>query len=326
MIRFMTVRCVVHLPESVLSEPNVLALKVPVNLSVRAQCFFPGPQSAHQAGGMKKLSAPPIHDSSDGWPDADWGMVSVLESGNVVRLVAVNALGIEFDQLDIEQTQELDKKLNSWANSLHSWISVLMRGPTAYMLTLGGVSWPWEFQEELLGDAYAEGRLYEPQGLTDWQWRHALEHVAAGDTPPMNRILLASAMTHVSNENYRTCILDSATAAELTLSEAISKSICEHGGDGKLSELLLKGKTLGGLVGLAKGLSVPVPDDISKSLIEIRNRVMHAGYLATEGQARSAMRIAQEVIAELNPFPFHCDEQAREVVSLGDWEEFTRGD
>lgn len=322
----MTVRCVVHLPESVLSEPNVLALKVPVNLSVPAQCFFPGPQSADQAGSMQKLSAPPIHDSSDGWPATDWGMVSVREPGNVVRLVTVNALGIEFDQLDIDQTPELDKKLNTWANSLHGWISVLMRGPTAYMLTLGGVSWPWEFQEELLGDTYAEGRLYEPQGLTAWQWRHALEHVAAGDSPPMNRILLASAMTHVSNENYRTCILDSATAVELTLSEVISKSISEHGGDGKLSELLLKGKTLGGLVGLAKGLSVPVPDDISKNLIEVRNRVMHAGYLATERQARSAVRVAQEVIADLNPFPFHCDEQAREMVSLEDWEEFTRGD
>jgi hypothetical protein len=244
----------------------------------------------------------------------------------VVRLVTVNALGIEFDQLDIDHTRVLDKELNSWANSLHGWISVLMRGPTAYMFALGGVSWQRDFQEELLSEAYREGKLYEPQGLTEWQWRHAFEHVAVGDTPPMNRILLASAMTHVGNENYRTGILDSATAAELTLSEAVSKSISEHGGDGKLSDLLLKGRTLGGLVGLAKGLSVPVPDDISKNLIEVRNRVMHAGHTATEEQARLAIRVAQEVVSMLHQFPFHCDEQAREMLSLEEWGEFTRGD
>ena len=292
-------------------------LEVPISLSVPARCLFPGPYPAHSPGPSRKLFPPHHAAIGNEWPEVDWGMV------NTVRLVTINSLGVEFEHLDIELAARLDRELNVWATRLYGWISVLMKGPTGYMFALGRVSWQPDFQDELLPEAYSDGKLYEPQALTEWQWRHALEHVATGDLPPTNRMLLATAMTHASNESYRSAVLDSATAAELTLVNAISKWVRDHGGEDNLVGLLLKGKTLGGLIGLAKNLSIPVPADAIKNLVEPRNRVMHGGHVATSENASAAIRVAQAIVSKLDPFPFHCDEEARALVSMEDWEEFT---
>jgi hypothetical protein len=214
----------------------------------------------------------------------------------------------------------LDKELNVWATRLQEWVSVLMQGPTGYIFSLGGVSWPDDFAEEIMDEAYSGGRYYEPRELTTWQWLHAIGHITAGDFPPANRALLAMAMTHVRVENYRSAIMDSATAAELTLVSAIEGWVRGHGGDEKLVDLLLKGKTLGGLVGMARDLSISIPPDTTKRLVEIRNRVMHRGSSATSAQAADAVSVAQAMVAQLTPFPFHCDEEANELVSETDFE------
>jgi hypothetical protein len=93
-----------------------------------------------------------------------------------------------------------------------------------------------------------------------------------------------------------------------------------HGGDEKMIDLLLKGKTLGGLVGIAKKLSISIPADTTQRLVEIRNHVMHGGYSATRAEAAGAVSVAQMIVSQLDPVSFHCDEEASELVSEEDFE------
>lgn len=316
----MAILCVVHFQEPVLSEKNILATAADINLSFPARCFFPGPHPAQVGLPSRRLEAPPDSWTRDKWPEADWGLV------NSDRVVTIKALGVkldhlDLDHLDIDEVARIDRELNAWAARLHGWISVLMRGPSTYMFDIGGVSWPWDVQQEMQSNAYADGRMYEPQELTEWQWRHAFEHVTVGDPAPPNRTLLARAIMQANTENYRSAVLDSATSVELTLVSAIERWGRDHGSEGRVTELLLKGKTLGGLIELASGLSIPVPNDTRRSLVEARNRVMHRGYTPGGDEASAAIRVAEAIVSSLDPFPSHCDEDSVYLTSPEGWED-----
>jgi hypothetical protein len=312
MIATVIIRCVVHMPGGVLSDASVLTLESSIPLSRSALCRFPGPYPAQVSHLPCRLTPPPETRSGGDWPDADWGMVNGIGS------VTINALGVEFQfrpgeltsDKTIDQAADLDKELNVWAARLRSWLSVLAQGPTGYMFELGIVTWPTDIQHELQSDAYAAGRLYEPRQVSEWQWRHALAHSANGDSPIAARALLATAATNTCEENYRPAVLDAATAAELTLTKGIADKIKTHGADTKLSELLLKNKTLGALIQLARDFHMTLPPDVNKNLVEKRNKVTHQGYIPTREDASEAIRVAQIIVTTLDPFPIHCDEEA----------------
>jgi HEPN domain-containing protein len=237
---------------------------------------------------------------------------------NSIGSVTINALGVELqfqsDELTsdrtIDQATSLDKELNVWASRLRGWLSVLAQGPTGYVFELGIVTWPAGIQSEMQSDAYAAGRLYEPRQVSEWQWKHALAHSANGDSPLAARSLLATAATNAYEENYRTAVLDAATAAELSLAKGVANKVEIHGADKKLSELLLRNKTLGALIQLARDFNLTLPPDVDKNLVKKRNNVTHQGYIPTREDASEAIRVAQAIVATLDPFPIHCDEEA----------------
>jgi hypothetical protein len=210
----------------------------------------------------------------------------------------------------LDQVTDLSKELNVWAARLCGWLSVLSQGPTSYVFELGSVTWPPDIDHELQSDAYADGRMYEPQEVSEWQWQHALAHAENGDLPPAGRTLLAKAVSSLFEENYRSAILDAATAVELTLSKGIENKIKSHGADVKLSELLLKNKTLGALIQLAREFGLVLPANVTPNLVEKRNKVMHQGYIPSQEDANAATEVSRKIIGTLDLFPVHCDEEA----------------
>jgi hypothetical protein len=193
------------------------------------------------------------HQRLDGdWPDVDWGVV------NDTNTVTINALGIELHvagQLTIERAVELDRELNVWAARLQGWLAVLAGGPTGYMWSPGLISWSDEIDFELQSKAYRERKFHEPERLSMWAWQHALAHSGDRDQPPLSRSLLATAMMNEINENYRPAVLDAATAAELALNEGIRKYVLGSGATDDICEALLRNKTIGALVQIAKTFS-----------------------------------------------------------------------
>jgi len=305
----MPTRCVVHLPYGALSDADVLLRAAAVPLGVPARCRFPGPHSGQLPGPSSPLMAPSDDHGSNGrWPDIDWGVV------NDARTVTIKALGIELEiagALTIEHAAELDRELNVWAARLQGWLAALAGGPTGYMWSSGFVSWPDKIGFDLQSKAYMEGKFHEPERLSMWAWQHALEHSRDQDQPPLSHFLLATAVANQVNEDYRAAVIDASTATEVALNEGIANYVRHRGADASISEALLKNKTLGALVQLAKKFLLALPPNVKPDLVEIRNRVAHGGYAPSCDDAKEAVRIAHAIVEELDPLPAHCDETAQ---------------
>jgi len=307
---------VVHLPGGVYSASEVLTISDAVPLTgATARCGLPGPFPGQLPAPSRPLTPPPtIGKVSDEWPPVDWGVV------NSSSTVTIRAIGVEIevDDLTTDLAVRFDRELNSWGSLLHTWLAILASGPPGVLFSTGAVTWPTEIEHELLTRRYRGGDMYEPERSSPWGWRHALSHAAAGDQPPASRALLAKATTSAFDEDYRPAVLDAATATEIALTQGISRHLGHRGADAEVKDLILRNRTLGGLIQLARELSLHLQSPVKTDLLELRNRVAHHGVAPDQDAAHKAIAAARGVVEYYDPLTDHCDEAAI-LAEKGRW-------
>jgi hypothetical protein len=136
--------------------------------------------------------------------------------------------------------------------------------------------------------------------LAAYAWRPILDHVSAGREPPSDRLLLRDARVQLAERHSRRAVLDAATAAELSLTQMLDDSLT--GLPSEIRELIRRGaRQLGPLASTLHRLGVTLPDSLPRDLVELRNRVIHAGYQPSMDAARRTVQLAHDLVEQAQP-------------------------
>lgn len=125
-------------------------------------------------------------------------------------------------------------------------------------------------------------------------WPNALQLAGLDQSPPLPCTLLVAAVRAFREGEYRTCVAESGTAAEVALREALRR-ISKPAGDKD---------TLGVLASNARrSIQGLVPAVFQQRMVQVRNRVVHDGALIDAETAAFAYTLAQHVVHLVHPLP-----------------------
>lgn len=128
----------------------------------------------------------------------------------------------------------------------------------------------------------------------------AATKAANKDLPPLYRSQLVSALKHYDREEYRECLLDTATAVEVTLTELLDQALENLTTDQKA---LLRDKYRGvsQLQAALKKLKIDTPKELQDKVGTPRNLAMHKGAAINEETAKEALFTAKDFIFKRMP-------------------------
>jgi hypothetical protein len=133
-------------------------------------------------------------------------------------------------------------------------------------------------------------------------WETALKRASAGVELPLEHALMNSARLAIAHADYRRAVLDSATAAELSLSSEIKRALDRISQFPALSKFLQgKHNTLELLRQLAPSIGVSLPNNLQVVIGHPRKFAMHHGTLPTKADTEAAVRMAEELVERASP-------------------------
>lgn len=137
-----------------------------------------------------------------------------------------------------------------------------------------------------------------PRLTTAWQapsyWPNAIQLAGLDQIPPLSCTLVVAALRAFREGEYRTCVAESGTAAEVALRDALRRVRKPAG----------KKETLGVVARNASNLIHGlVPDAFILHMVEVRNRVVHDGASVDAETAATVFLLAQRVVHLVHPLP-----------------------
>lgn len=147
------------------------------------------------------------------------------------------------------------------------------------------------------------GPLIRGEVVTRQIFERALE-LSLGDkrAPEVHRLLRRSRFGFHQSD-FRRTVIEAATAQEVLLSELVRSELLKSGRD-LFHQLRLDKRTLGELLRNWRSIGGWLPEGQSSELTELRNRVVHEGYLPTEAEAFNYYEITRELIEHFVHLPF----------------------
>ncbi|MFJ9781497.1 hypothetical protein ACIRSS_18060 [Amycolatopsis sp. NPDC101161] len=241
-----------------------------------------------------------LYAPTDSWKDdRPWGIY-------YSKKAFVECLGLIAQDQDLTSRQ-LDKvaaALPLWVELLIGWLSVLSDDVGSFVSSFTPtIARTGDFANGIPTYTERGVNVHSPKLAVAKEWRYALEKAGNLEEPPMARVLLIASRRALYEREWRTVVVDCATAAEVALTRAVTDAV-NGMADGRVAGLLLsKSMTLGGLFGMAEKLDLKVPNNWNKKLVQVRNTVVHAGRRVTESEAKAAMEIAADVVDAYSPQP-----------------------
>jgi HEPN domain-containing protein len=135
------------------------------------------------------------------------------------------------------------------------------------------------------------------------RWRWALGHASGGDRVRVEHQLLGEARLALAAQQFRKAVLEAATAAEVSLTAALSQQLAATNETSVVEEILRKYRGLSERINLCKVLRMQHPENLVRGLGEPRNHAIHKGTNPTSEEATEAVRIAAEVLKLHSPLP-----------------------
>lgn len=132
--------------------------------------------------------------------------------------------------------------------------------------------------------------------LTKRDLHDAGSRANAGDRPPEALLLLRDARAAFHRDMYRRCVLDAAIAVEVSASALLEQLLNRAVGQQAGKSLVRPRDPISRKVEVLRSFAVPLPQDLSPALFNVRNRVIHQGAQASQGEARSALSAATEAV------------------------------
>ena len=138
-------------------------------------------------------------------------------------------------------------------------------------------------------------------GISRKVLQRACNRAAEGDHVPATHEFLRNARAALWQGRHRAAVLDASTAAELALRELFDSHVQDL--DVSIEEALQSNaREMGRLVQLLRKLeSVPLPPQIERDLLHVRNRAIHRGDEPLASEASSAVAIAATLVNRVSP-------------------------
>lgn len=214
-----------------------------------------------------------------------------------------------------EAGQLVQQELPAWWSRAAAWIELLsashLRAVDVFHWSQGSAALYTRCPDGRLQNVPGRsGMRQRPRLTTAWKalghWESAIQLAGLDQTPPLSCTLLVGALRAFREGEYRTCVAEAGTAAEVALRDALRR----------VGKPARDKDTLGVVARNARGsIHGLVPAVFIRHMVEIRNRVVHDGACVDEETAALAFTLAQRVVYLVHPLP-EVD-SAGLVVNLG---------
>lgn len=286
-----------RLPYGVFSEHTVLGASLAMKMKeLPGRLLLPG---GRDASSSFRLTPPPGPPSWRGHPENSiqeehWGF-SNGSSLATVRTVVLHVDHTYFDDGRPTYPTGFPKQARKWIVQLSDWLAVLAGGTTD-IVGQDTLTWQnWDIETEALTESQRD--WLEPEyALSLDQWRFAVDKASTGESAPFPLALIAAAQRSAAEGDYRRAVFDAASAAETALRDALESALGQAGISSDFYKWAMKGKTFGPLVDVCRKHGLPLPDETTKRLIQVRNKVAHPGEIPDEKDMLDAVEVASEII------------------------------
>lgn len=291
------------LPISIGNHPGTLEMpRFPAEI-IQGKMLSESPLLAPSAAIGWKHGAQPIY----------WGQPIAMPSG--MSEVARALLRFDMPETEIEERSvELKQMFNGWRDSLEDYIEAYTKQRLDRFVDVEGSAnglellWidddgkfarPDRVSRAFINVIVAAGDIslhVDTLGVI-------AKLISEGEAVPLEYRIQLEAYKAMRSKDYRKAIVETASAAEIALTEAIKDKL-RNAGLTFAEGLLGRFRTLGGRLELARILQVDLPDvDIKSLLVSPRNHVTHGAYFADRGIARKAIRVTDSILERLRPLP-----------------------
>ena len=238
--------------------------------------------------------------------DRDWPFGGVVSwkgaAGGISEFSAHRLLAMPKGQVTLAEARRLKEAVDDW---VELWIEVVARedlhrgqikverqGQSAVVWLDRGKKLEGEF---LSGEHRIMLNFGSILALTPWQWGKLLARASDGAEPPEAHTFLRDARHAKSIGHYRRSVLDSATAAELSLAKLRDHALTRT--STPLAEYVGKNVTqIDRLATFLRAMGESPPDNITEAIAQPRNKAIHEGYEPDDETAAKALRKAEEVV------------------------------
>ena len=130
--------------------------------------------------------------------------------------------------------------------------------------------------------------------------RKALKHTELATYPPSYYSMLIRGLKHYNGKLYRESLFDTATAAEIALTEMLNRKLTITNPSQK-KNLMKDARQLSGLTHALKITGESISPEIQSKIGTPRNKAIHEGIETTELQAREALATAKDLLRSKLP-------------------------
>ena len=224
--------------------------------------------------------------------------------GKEREFTAKRLLILPKERLTQRQARELAHAAEPWAALLHTWIEVVTREDLHQGIISrdeqGGKAFAWIDKGKkpgkvIRGEHQITLSLGNNPAITPAQWGRMLARASDGTRPSEAHVFLRDARHAKNIGHLRRSVLDSATAAELSLAKL--RDDCLSSSDTRLASYVSrKARQIDGLSRFLKCMGRRLPDGIDGDLNKPRNEAIHAGHQPDEETATKALEKAEDVL------------------------------
>jgi hypothetical protein len=204
--------------------------------------------------------------------------------------------------------------LKPWMHLLADWVEVIRKTyldraefPGEQRISIGSDLVLWYFDGER-GHSLSRGMIVGPpgyigrKGMALSEWHLALGLAEAQRKLPTEYVYLRDARGLLRGRANRRSVLDSATAAEISLAKLLDAHIASES-ESDRKAIRKSNNNLGRLITtLPKKYGIALRDDIQSGLATPRNDAIHAGIEPSRDAVRLALDIAAELVELATPY------------------------
>lgn len=250
----------------------------------------------------------------------DWGAFYISSKETGLRAAITNAvLRVEIDVASAEGLIDASERVNAeiyrWYVLLRDWLEVLSHLDLDHEHDLPHFagrspvetpSWvavprPKDSPAHVYDRHPGMLRVDNDHYITKPQWLHATRMTNRGIAPAEPQLLLRDARNANRRQLARRCILDCATAVEVSVSQRLDAVVDSKVGLAAREKLMPFRVGVTQRIEILRAMGGSIPTDVKTSIFDVRNRVIHKGYRPTIDESRAALAVATRTVMEYSP-------------------------
>ncbi|OBK90567.1 hypothetical protein [Mycolicibacter sinensis] len=299
-----------------LAHTDVLQNSFPTRVAGRdAVVHPPGVPKGAMAWAGSVLGPPQFGYTAQSPPDAQWGWLDSFTAKNE-EIVAIKRLVLTSPvDPDVEDVQQIAEHVvaatDTWWSAISAWVEII----TGQHLTHVGHHKPdvvgnptsiWLVAEDGFQSAPVTiPTVYRmqlsPLNLVDSAMLRSAA-LLADPGPPLAWTLLRDARSLKNVRQYRRAVIDSATAADVAVTQLLDDQLSIHNPQDR-PKILKESRMLGSKLHQLSKVGTSLPQSFQDKLVDKRNVAVHEGASITDSECGDAIAEAASVVELAFPLP-----------------------